>query len=379
MEYWIFTLFHPGKIFTVKSKYLLSILVAILLSTGCANQTVDGSVPTATAVFPTSTFPASPTLSPSETPLPLPPQPTIVPVEGTTSTQINVRVEPSTAGNILGMIPAGSKVEIVGKDPGGNWWQILYPQGADGKGWVTAQYVTTTGGEQVPVVGGGNTNPNGNIAIVQQQINIRSGPGTGFNSLGTLNPQDVVNLTGKDSNGAWFQIEYSAGPDGRGWVNAAFVQARGVENLPIITQAGEVIGTGTPTGVPFTPTPTILPAWMDNDSQSSPIVQVAFDAPGTDTLIYSGDVSSPTGDLEDWIQFTPYNSRIAVTIECNQNDIQINLLENGQLTDMDLACGMPPLGLQVNAGSSYLVHVQPLQSSDSLQYFQYTFKIQTVH
>jgi hypothetical protein len=71
----------------------------------------------------------------------------------------------------------------------------LYPQGVDGKGWVTAQYVTLATGIELPVIGGSGAKPgDGNVAMAQQQLNVRSGPGTGFNSLGTLNPQDVVNL-----------------------------------------------------------------------------------------------------------------------------------------------------------------------------------------
>ena len=87
-----------------------------------------------------STLPPSPAPALSETPLP-PALPTTAPAEGITSTQVNVRVEPSTASDVLGIIPADMRVEITGKDPGGNWWQINYPhpQAVDGKGWITAQ------------------------------------------------------------------------------------------------------------------------------------------------------------------------------------------------------------------------------------------------
>ena len=119
---------------------------------------------------------------------------------------------------------------------------------------MTAQYVTTVSTPEVPVIGGNNANPNdGNIAIVQQQLNVRSGPGADFNSLGTLNPQDVARLIGKDANGAWLQIEFTSGPDGKGWISAAFVQAKGVESLPILTESGVVIGTGTPVDTPSLP------------------------------------------------------------------------------------------------------------------------------
>ena len=315
----------------------------------------------------------------SDTSTPIPAQPALGPVEGMTSTQVNVRAEPSTSSNVLGIIPANTKVEITGKDPGENWWQINYPQGADGKGWVTAQYITTTTTPQVPSIGGNELNPNhGNVAIVQQPINVRSGPGTDFNSLGTLNPQDVVGLIGKDANGVWLQISFPAGrgPEGKGWVNAAFVQAQGVENLPIITETGLILGTGTPTGIPFTPTPTVVPAWDDQDSPDSPIASVIFEATGTQTLIYNGDLSSPQGDSEDWIAFKPFGSSVFASLECRGgSSLRIELTKNNLPTGLDLGCGDQMKQIVVEAGADYLIHLQTLPSSGNLQYTNYTLTI----
>jgi uncharacterized protein YraI len=214
------------------------------------------------------------------------------------------------------------------------------------------------------------------VAIVQQQLNVRSGPGTGFNAIGTLNPQEVVNLTGKDANSAWLQIEFHAGQDGKGWINAAFVKANGVENIPIITEAGEIIGTGTPTGVPSTPTPTMIPAWADNDSQNNPIASVVLDNLGTDTLIFSGDVSAPSGDSEDWVQFTPFGNEIFATLECrDHDDLQVSILENGQSASLELRCGSSGERFAVNAGTVYLLHFQAPQTSGALQYVSYSIVI----
>lgn len=363
------------------SRIVFFILLISLLSTGCNSHSTEASVTTPTALLVTATFAATSTLAPSETLLPSPPQPTTAPVEGTTSTQINVRAQPSTASNVLGLIPANTKVEILGKDPGGNWYQINYEhaQAVDGKGWVTAKYVTTVKGIEIPAVGGGGTNPdNENIAIVQQQINVRSGPGTSFNSLGILNPQDVVQLIGKDAKGAWLQIEFpqGSGPDGKGWINAAFVQAKGMENVPIVAEAGNVIGTATPTGIPFTPTPTVIPARADNDSQDNPVASVVFEPLGTHALIYSGDVSAPEGDSEDWIQFASYTDVVFASLQCSSNNLQIRILENGQPTAFRLACGDTMKAMDVKAGSMYVIQMQAQQSTEGLQYIHYTLKIE---
>src|SRR5215211_2610736 len=299
---------------------------------------------TLTPLHVTSTLAPTSTQVPAETPLPSPltALPTVAPVEGMTSTQLNVRAEPSTASNVVGIIPDNTRVEITGKDVAEKWWQINYshPQAVDGKGWVTAQYVITTTTPQVPTIGGGEADrTTGNVAVVQQQINVRSGPGTGFNSLGTLNPQDVVQLTGKDPNGAWLQLNFETGPEGKGWVNAAFVQAQGVENLPIVTEAGLIVGTGTPTAIPATPTVTVQPAWEDNDSATSPITSVIFEPSGTQTLIYNGDLSSPEGDMEDWIAFRPYHQFILVSLQCTGSDVVgMELLENTVPVSREIKC-----------------------------------------
>ena len=279
------------------------------------------------------------------------------------------------------MIPPNTKVQIVGKDPGGNWWQILYEAGVDGKGWVNAQYVTTSNPDAIPFIGANPTDPNdGNVAIVQQQINVRSGPGTNFNSLGTLNAQDVVSLTGKDSNGAWLQIAFSAGPEGKGWVNAAFVRAQGVENLPIITEAGQVVGTGTPTVIPATPTPTVLPAWLDNDSSSSPSANVIFEADGTNTLLYEGDISSPEGDRDDWIRFKPYTPQVLASLTCSTSaPLQAEIVENDATTPVfSLVCGQLNQPVDVTPGANYAIHLYTQPTGGSLQFIRYMVKIQSI-
>lgn len=363
----------------MNTKFKLITLLILLFTTSCGIRTARDVTPTPTRIFVTATLLPTYTPIPSETPLPNLPTPTIVPVEGTTTTQINVRAQPSTAGEVLGIVAAYAKIQIIGKDPGGNWYQILYPAGVDGKGWVTAQYVSIAGKPDIPVSGGGGSTTNqnsGNVAIIQQKLNVRSGPGTDFNSLGTLNPQDVVNLTGKNSNGAWLQVEFAAGPDGRGWINAAFAKAQGVENLPIIAESGQVVGTGTPTGIPPTPTATVVPASNDGDSAENPIVNVTLSATETKSFQYSGDVSSPKGDAEDWVKFTPYTQIVNLKFECfGAQQATLEIIQNGAV-EHSISCGNTVTAATV-PGIDTLVHIRSA-STEGLQYTGYTLSVTSV-
>lgn len=352
----------------------LTILLTISLFLAGCSISVQTEFPTAapTALV-TATLPPSPASQPSETPPPPPPTPTVAPVPGTTSTQLNVRAEPSTAGEVLGILAANVTVQIVGQDPGGNWWQILYETGEDSKGWITAQYVQTAIQPEVPVIGGGGTEPGSDVnAVVIQQLNVRSGPGTNFNSLGILNTNDVVMLTGRNRDGSWLQIEFAGGPEGRGWVSAGFMQADDTEGLPIVSEAGEVLGIGTPMDTPPPPTPTIVPAPLDSDSTNRPIKTILFERAGTRTLIYNGDVSAPEGDAGDWIAFTPYDNVVFLSIQCTGNgSLRAEVAGSG----VSLACDEAEKAIPVRADAVNLLHVEAVATSGGLQYVNYILTI----
>lgn len=354
----------------------IGFIILIVFTAGCGAQGEGKVVETPTASIVTSTLVPSPTSPPSQTPLPPPPTPTIVPAQGTTSTQVNVRAEPNTAAEVLGIIPANTPVEIIGKDAVENWFLINYSQSPDGKGWVAAQFITTGVKPEVPVIGYGADSEGAATAIVQQQINVRSGPGTSFNSLGTLNAQDIVTLTGKEANGAWLQIEFATGPDGRGWINAAFVQANGVESLPIVAEGNVVVGTGTPTITPIPAEPTVIPARADGDSVVAPAVNVALTASGTRSFQYTSDVSSPEGDAEDWIQFTTFTPYLNIELECTgSGSYVVELLQNNSASQ-SLVCGKNIL-VSVDPQAVYAVHFQSAPAG-GLHYTRYTLRVEAI-
>lgn len=67
---------------------------------------------------------------------------------------VNVRSGPSTDYPSYGIAPAGATGEVVGISEDGLWWVVVVPPdlSPDGQGWVSADFVEVTGGEDVPVI-----------------------------------------------------------------------------------------------------------------------------------------------------------------------------------------------------------------------------------
>ena len=67
-------------------------------------------------------------------------------------------------------------------------------------------------------------------------MNVRSGPGTSYTVLVVAPPGTSGEVSGKSSDGAWWQVkistQYSA--DGFGWVSADWVYTQGTESIPVV-------------------------------------------------------------------------------------------------------------------------------------------------
>ena len=131
-------------------------MFVLLVNTAC-NAEVTASAATATPtptplIFITATLPSTQTPRPSPTPEPAPPTVPVAPVEGQTTSQLNVRNAPFADSNQVGRVDIFAKVQIVGKDPTSGWWMIVFPESPTGMGWITAQFVQVPDSSSVPVV-----------------------------------------------------------------------------------------------------------------------------------------------------------------------------------------------------------------------------------
>jgi uncharacterized protein YraI len=134
---------------------------------------------------------------------------------------LNVRSGPGTGNRIVDALYEGQEVDV-GECRSG-WCQIST---ARGTGWVSNRYLERTGGSSdggggQPSSGGGLA---GGYAESSAALNVRSGPGTGFQIVDALFTGERVEVRECRSSG-WCQI---SSDDGNGWVASRYLQpARG--------------------------------------------------------------------------------------------------------------------------------------------------------
>jgi hypothetical protein len=72
---------------------------------------------------------------------------------GTTTAPAEVYKRPEEGGETVGSLSKGELVVVTGRRTTGSWWQIVYPPGSEGRGWVQGDYVTISGDAgTIPVV-----------------------------------------------------------------------------------------------------------------------------------------------------------------------------------------------------------------------------------
>jgi uncharacterized protein YraI len=354
------------------SRKILFLLTMIAFGCISCNAIDIAQNSTNTPSFVTATLPStSATILPTQTAhMTIDPNiivmPTIQPIEGTTTTQVNVRAETSTASDSLGIIASFSTIQIIGKESSGNWFQIIYTEST---GWVRAEFVQINPAVEIPVVEIIPSNGSGRSGVVINGVNVRNGPGIEHESIGVLIQKDVVLVVGKDASGSWMQINFK---DGTGWIALEFLQIENVEEVPAV---GVVETTAT---APVVLNQTSLPpastqvAIQDGDSIQNPLVKTLFTE--NKTLQITGDVSALQGDNEDWVEFSSFTDKIVIETSCFHGELQVELWQaDSVLEHFEVPCGNEYL-VSISENESYLLRIfQPTTSESS--YASYRMKI----
>lgn len=111
---------------------------------------------------------------------------------------VNLRSGPTTKNEVLFELPAGYPLKVLARQ--GDWLKVSDFE--EDKGWVYNQLVSET-----PYV-----------IVKVQECNVRSGPGTGYNKVGSV-AREVI-LKKVDSQGDWIKVTH---PKITGWVYANLV------------------------------------------------------------------------------------------------------------------------------------------------------------
>ena len=126
----------------------------------------------------------------------------IVTVDG-----LNIRSGPGTGYGAVGSYNSGARVSILEQFTfnGVKW-------GCTDKGWISMEYVYVDGTGEDILYG----------TVTGDQLNIRSGPGTGYGSVGKLNSGDEVEIlyTVEVDGVTWGNIE-------KGWISMDYVELNG--------------------------------------------------------------------------------------------------------------------------------------------------------
>lgn len=186
--------------------------------------------------------PVAPPPPTGEIPAPEPGVPTVV-----SSTYLNVRSGPATYYPVLFVAPPGSSGKAVGISADQAWFAIEIPATIieSGIGWVSADFVVTSGTENLTVLPAPPPPPGiepsppgeGDPSVTTiDAVNIRNGPNNQCPSYGVPLIGSIAPAYGISADNGWYAVgiptEYA--PDGIGWVNANYVNTKNTENLPVM-------------------------------------------------------------------------------------------------------------------------------------------------
>ena len=205
-------------------------------------------------------------IPPAPSPLPSQQQSsyTPIPVAITIPYFLNVRLGPGLDYEVITTVPAGTRASIYGRDPIDDWFQVQI-EGIDGMVWIYQELTTVEGSldgvrflEQweIDLIARPGDGP---LAITTPDIlNVRSGPGLGYDILTTVPSGTQATIIGIGPNSEWYKVNLGVLSE-PAWIYAGLTTVTGsLASVRQYTQA-EVDGIETGADNPLAITvPTIL-------------------------------------------------------------------------------------------------------------------------
>ncbi len=392
-------IFKLGSTIKPMQKYFILPLFIGLAACSAQIQTPAAATTVSTPLFITATLPPTYTLqavtqqSQLGTLTPTP-QPTIAPLSGYVNSNINVRSGPGQQFDSVGLIAPANNVNVIGKDSTGEWYLIQFEEAALKVGWVTTQYVLINGNvERLPVldfapyVSATSTpavtqqpTPQGAVAgVTSQQVNVRSGPGTVYDSFGQISANQTIAILGRNETSTWLQIAFADAPEGRGWVAALYIKVGDeIKDLPFLDLSGNPISVEAGSSGQVLATPTALPAIPDSDSASQPLAHLMLDSSRSRWQAFQDMVSAPTGDEVDYLSLSvagDWPIKALVSLNCSGNgDVVVSTNGGWKLN----SCTSAPVLVNFQPGQTVLLEIRAGEPAGELISVQYRLLVEFI-
>ncbi len=147
-------------------------------------------------------------------------------VFGTVYQTANVRSGPGTHFEIVGQLGAGDQVQIDGQSADQRWLHVLLPDGDSG--WLPVfSLITDANLDQIPVIEDeGTPSAQADVHVISYgRVNVRSGPGIGYEIVGQLDVNQRTEAIARSNEmNDWLMIRLG---DGEGWVAYFTVDVQG--------------------------------------------------------------------------------------------------------------------------------------------------------
>ena len=202
-------------------------------------------VPETPTTAPPTAEPATPTTAPAvssgdgDTP---PAAETSVSVSVSEDGQADLRSAPSEDADVIGLVAAGGRVNLSGRDAAGSWYRL------DDGPWIHADDLVDPPLDQIPIVTaetqptaeepeepaadtsdtGPQLQPAAVAALVNADSNLRAGPGVEYDRVGGINFGEEAAIVGISEDGEWYLLESGA------WIFAALVTE--AVDVPVVSE-----------------------------------------------------------------------------------------------------------------------------------------------
>jgi uncharacterized protein YraI len=199
-----------------------------------------------------------------------------------------IRSGPGVEYPAYGVSIPGQKAALIGISQDGAWYLVRVNPARvpNGAAWAPAAYVQVSNVDPAslplivaPPVPTGITPPNpapqAPLVVAVTTVNVRTGPGETFDTLGVLLQNQAAPVVGINPEGTWWQIQIPVEvfATGLAWISASYVYPVNTNNVPIVTP-------------PTPPTPTIRPPLPPPTAGGA--CTVISQAPGNGTSITAG-------------------------------------------------------------------------------------------